>query len=401
MKSQNLSLFVFVDALGWEILQRHSFLDDVLEFKRPVETVLGYSSTCIPTILTGRLPREHEHFSFFYYSPSTSPFQPFRHLARLPDFITRRARVRRLLSKLVQRRQGYTGYFQLYNTPFRYLPLFDYSEKHDLYETGGINGKVATIFDYLRQRRIPFHLSDWRAPEQVNVDALTASLQQTRPRFAYLYLPELDGILHAHGTDSRQVEQKLCCYEQQLRRILKIAEAQYTTVHLHVFSDHGMTNVTGQCDLMRRIEHLGFEFGVDYAAVYDSTMARFWFLHERAREPITTALAQESRGRILKPDELTAYGCDFPGDKYGELIFLMQPGELICPSFMAARPIAGMHGYAPEHQDSVAMYASNVAHPLAPNHLCDLYPLMTSEARGEWHRAGTARNGEYRCVSYG
>ncbi len=71
---KRISLFVFIDALGWELLKRHSFLDDILITKEPLGTIFGYSSTCDPTIITGKLPRYHGHFSFFYFNPEGSPF---------------------------------------------------------------------------------------------------------------------------------------------------------------------------------------------------------------------------------------------------------------------------------------------------------------------------------------
>ena len=52
-----LRLFVFIDALGWELARKYSFLDDILVTKTPLGTIFGYSSTCDPTILTGKLPR--------------------------------------------------------------------------------------------------------------------------------------------------------------------------------------------------------------------------------------------------------------------------------------------------------------------------------------------------------
>ncbi len=67
-QQDTLTLFLFVDALGWELLQKHSFLDDALPYRRPLDTVFGYSSTCDPTILTGKAPRDHGHFSFFCYN---------------------------------------------------------------------------------------------------------------------------------------------------------------------------------------------------------------------------------------------------------------------------------------------------------------------------------------------
>src|SRR5258708_34662346 len=113
-----------------------------------------------------------------------------------------RARVRRVMSRLIRRYYGYTGYFQIYNMPFRYLPLFDYSEKRDIYQEGGINGGCPTIFDYLRDNRIPFYLSDWGASEERNLRALSESLQRGGIRFPYFHLAAMATILAAHGTTS-------------------------------------------------------------------------------------------------------------------------------------------------------------------------------------------------------
>ena len=44
-----LSIYVLVDALGWEILKDRTFLDDVLTDRRWLTTILGYSSGAIPT----------------------------------------------------------------------------------------------------------------------------------------------------------------------------------------------------------------------------------------------------------------------------------------------------------------------------------------------------------------
>src|SRR5216684_5143332 len=377
--SGELSLFVFIDAFGWELARKYPFLDEILLTKRPLGTVFGYSSTCDPTILTGKLPREHGHFSFFYHNPAGSPFGICRLLRFLPKPITRRGRVRRVMSRLIRRYYGYTGYFQIYNMPFRYLPLFDYSEKRDIYQKGGINGGCPTIFDYLRDNRIPFYLSDWRASEERNLRALSASLQRGEIRFAYLYLAAMDATLHAHGTDSPRVAAKIQWYDLQLRGILEIAQQKYSQVRMFLFSDHGMTDTVGLVDLRARIDTLGFRLGVDFNAVYDSTMARFWFFNKQARERIVEALGAEPHGRILTRTDLTEYGCDFSDSKYGELFFLLEPGHLLCPSYMGETPLAGMHGYAPGHKDSVALFASNVTPEPMPRRLDDLYGLMLRE----------------------
>jgi len=380
-RSAKLSLFVFIDAFGWELLRKRPFLHDILEVKAPLGTILGYSCTCDPTIITGRLPREHGHFSFFYYNPAESPFKSLRYLSPLPRALTSRGRVRHHLSKLVGRRLGYTGYFQLYNMPFRYLPLFDYSEKRDIYQKGGINYGVPTIFDYLRDNDIPFSLSNWRKGEKANLALVEEEIEHGKIIFAYLYLAEMDALLHAQGTESPDVDQKINWYERKLRRIYELAGARYETVHLFLFSDHGMTVVTETCNLVPKIEALGLRFGVDYAAVYDSTMARFWFLNKGADKEIKAALAEEPKGDILSEERLRYYGCDFPDRMYGDLFFLLKPGVLLCPSYMGEKPLAGMHGYDPEHRDSLAIFASNIDPKPRPKRLDDLFALMMGEVQ--------------------
>lgn len=87
----DVALFVFIDAFGWEFLKTHpSFLSEEAPHRSRLESVFGYSSTCDPTILTGLMPQDHGHFSFFYYNPAESPFGVCRVLRFLPKSITRR-----------------------------------------------------------------------------------------------------------------------------------------------------------------------------------------------------------------------------------------------------------------------------------------------------------------------
>jgi predicted AlkP superfamily pyrophosphatase or phosphodiesterase len=377
-KSEKLSLFVFIDAFGWEILKTYPFLDSILVEKHPLQTVLGYTSTCIPTILTGKSPQEHGHFSFFYYDPHESPFRLCRLLSFLPNSLTKRGRVRRLLSRIIGRFYGYKGYFQIYNMPFRYLNLFDYSEKKDLFEKEAINNGFPTIFEDIWQKKIPFHRSNWRASEEQNIYDLKQTLTSGKIRAAYLHLAAMDGILHQFSYPAPQVEAKIRWYEQELQQLFEFAQEVYQEVRLFCFSDHGMTPVIEFCDLKTRIEKLGLVFGQDYVAVYDSTMARFWFLKEFARSIIVETLQKEPQGEILSTEQLKQFECNFSQQKYGDLFFLINPGVLICPSFMGETVLAGMHGYDPADKNSVAIFASNVS-KTPPKNLKALYSFIQEE----------------------
>jgi len=377
-KAPKISIVVFIDALGWEVLKGRRFMEEELPLRRKLRSVFGFSSACIPSILTGLMPRDHRHWSFFYYSPETSPFKPLRLLGMLPSSLVDRGRVRNLISKLIKRLYSYTGYFQLYNIPFEHVDKFDYCEKSDLFVPGGMN-RGENIFDHLSRTGVPYHVSDWRDSEENNLEAVKADLNKGEIEFALLYMASMDALLHEVGKESPQVDQKLAWYEGQLKEVLRIAADQYEEVRLFICSDHGMATVHTHVDLMSKVEALGLSFGRDYTATYDSTMGRFWFHNQSARERITELLEQVPQGRILPKDELKELGCDFEGDQYGELIFLMDAGVLIVPSHMGLKPITGMHGYHPNDPDSDASLLSNVEPPNDPRAITDVFHLMRAE----------------------
>jgi hypothetical protein len=377
--NKTLSIVCFIDALGWEVLRGRHFLDERLPHRRKLRSTFGFSSACVPSILSGLTPRQHGHWSFFYYDPAHSPFKPLQSLRLLPRSLVDRGRVRNQLSKLVKRVYGYTGYFQLYSVPFRWIGLFDYCEKKDLFKPGGLN-RGENIFDLLERGGVPYHVSNWREPEPANLAAVKAEIEQGQIRFAFLYMAAMDALLHQVGKESSQVDEKLAWYERELHALLDVAEQHYDAVRLFVCSDHGMATVHTQIDLMARIDALGLEFDRDYVATYDSTMGRFWFKHDDARRRIIAALEQEPNGRVLSEDELAALGCDFDGHQYGELIFLTNPGVIIVPSHMGLKPITGMHGYHPDDADSDASLLSNVPPPGNPQAITDIFHVMTAEA---------------------
>lgn len=376
-----LALFVFVDACGWEILRRDPFAQDLAPRRRPLRSVLGFSSACIPSILSGRWPCEHRNWAYFVYDPPRSPFRSLRPLGWLPRAVTSRRIFRRHLSRLVRRRLGFQGYFDLYNIPFRHIGLFDFSERKNPLSPGGLN-RGPNIFDALERDGIPYHVSDPRRSERANLDALLADVADERIDFAFLYWPALDGVLHRVGNTAPEVGAKLREYEGWLDELMRMAGRHYARVRLSVFSDHGMANCDRLLDLRRVIDALGLRFGRDYVAVYDSTMARFWFPDPKARPRIEAALNTVSEGRILPDAELAGLGALFADRRFGELMFLVDEGVLIVPSDMGERPLRGMHGYHPDAPHSTASLLTNYDDvPSEVEAIPHVYDLMLTQAR--------------------
>lgn len=375
-----LPLFIFIDACGWEIIRNDSFLETVAPHRRRLSSVFGYSSACVPSILSGAWPEQHRNWCYFVYDPEHSPFRSLRRLRRLPTAVTSRRIFRRWLSKFVKAQLKFRGYFDLYNIPFKYISLFDFTEKKSPLQPGGMN-RGPNIFDYLETRGVPYHVSDPARGEAENLETLTGKLKSEAVDFAFVYWPELDGLLHRAGNQSPFIAPKLRQYEQWIARLAAVAQEHYAEVRLYVFSDHGMANCDEWLDLKTRIEALPVHMETDYAVVYDSTMARFWFFNEHARQVITSCLEQVPQGRILPEEELKRLRCHFADHYFGELIFLVNEGTLIVPSHMGERPIRAMHGYHPQDRHSYAALLTN--QPGIPEDIAaipDIFKLMVSDA---------------------
>ena len=377
--SRRIAIAMFVDACGWDVVgPRPHFLDE-MNHRQSVESLFGFSSACVPAILTGRRPNENDHWSSFYYSPETSPFKVLRPLRALPSSLFDRGRVRRYLSKGIARGYGFTGYFQIYNLPFETLPLYDYAEKNDIFRPGGIN-RGDSIFDELARAEVPAQVSDWRRDETANINALEASLQEGEVRFAFLYTAALDGLMHEHTKSSPLVDDKLDWYQIEVRRLLDTATANYDEVRFALFSDHGMVTIHTVVDLMPAVEALGLEEGRDYAAVHDSTMMRFWFLGDGVEERIRAALPDNENGQWLSDEQLKAYGTWWPDGRFGHAIYALEPGVLLNPSHMGTVAPAGMHGYRPGHPDSDAALIANFTPSGAVEVITDLHGVMREMA---------------------
>ncbi len=379
MKKEKLSLFLFIDAFGWEVRKRHPFfLEARTRDQKKLETILGYSSACDPSIISGRLPQEHLMWSSFYYDPAGSPFKWTKALAILPDAIFRRGRVRHYLSKLIKKVLGFTGYFQLYGVPFKYLPLFNYAEQKRIWEPNGLL-RGETIFDELHRQNVPHYVHDSAVSDETKLERLTADIQAQRIDFAYCSLGKLDALMHAVGTQDAKVTELMHRYDEQLEQLIQTAEEHYEEVVWYVFTDHGMHDVHEGYDLISDIEQTGLVWNKDYVAFYDSTMARFWFLSEQAKAAIPAALTNHPKGEILSTEELKAQGTFFVDGMYGELIFLMNSGIQIVPSFMGVKQIKGMHGYHPADADSAASISSNQSLPSDLTKIHEIYHLMKKE----------------------
>ncbi|MDD3885553.1 MAG: alkaline phosphatase family protein [Victivallaceae bacterium] len=373
---ERLNFFIFIDALGFELVSKHHFASDFLTHRYRVTTQLGYSAGAVPTILSGESPEKHHHFSFFRYDPKNSPFRFMRFMPTwmLPDWLFSRHRVRHHISKLVKRLLGYTGYFQLYSMPFKHLPYMDYTEKRDMFVPGGL-APVRNLADAWQGS--DYRISDWRNSSDYNFDEMAYLIRHERIENGFLYSAELDGFLHFNIGSPENIGRELLRYEGMVRRLYAMACRHYKVVTFAVISDHGMTPLSGTIDLAKTLH--AWKWGRDYISVADSTMARFWWCDPAKRDEVRSAVSSQGGGHWLTREELQEFRVDFPDRYYGDDIFLLDPGGQIAPSDMGRNPLPGMHGYSPQDKDSDASFLCNRQIDFPPVWIGDYFRIMTSK----------------------
>jgi predicted AlkP superfamily pyrophosphatase or phosphodiesterase len=376
-----LSIFVLIDALGWKYLEGREFLNDILPYRAPVKTVLGFSSGAIPTILTGFPPSVTGHWNLFYYDPKGSPFRWLKAFQFLPDRILDNRYSRKIIKELGRRVLGMGPLFDCSVSP-KLLSKFNYVEKRNIYDHGGING-ASSIFDALKKQGIDHRIYSYH--DLTDSRILADSIEDIRSRkasFFFLYLSEMDMFLHMHCNEPEQIENRLKVYENGLRKVFKVAREIDPKANMTVISDHGMTPIEHHYDLLEQISGLGLKMPDDYLVVYDSTMARFWFFNDDAKWRVRACLEGLDCGRIVPDGELRQLGVFFEDQRFGELVFLLHPAWIVSRSDFNGKGWMpkGMHGYHPDDPYSDAIFLSSSQPPVTVHTIADIYPCMRDAA---------------------
>jgi hypothetical protein len=372
-----LHVYVLIDALGWELIRERPFLAGFLGHQQALRTLLGFSSGIIPSILTGRTPAENEMWNLVYYDPEHSPFRGMRKLGRLPALLDNRIG-RRALTEIGRRILGMGSNFDV-SVPPQILPWFHWAESRNIYARNGIPGQQS-IFDLLHEKGVGQKIYSYkdRTTDQEILKRATHDIANGNEEVFFLYLSEFDMFLHLHRAEPASIAAKLAWYEEELGRVFEAAQRRNSGACLRVFSDHGMTPVVRHCDMAAAVDGCGFRMPDDYLAVYDSTMARFWFFSDAAREAICARLGQLDYARVLSDDELHGFGVYFADHRYGELVALLDPGCIVAEGGFNGKgwKPAGMHGYHPDDANSSAVFLSSDAPREAPRSVRDVFGIM-------------------------
>jgi len=164
----------------------------------------------------------------------------------------------------------------------------------------------------------------------------------------------LDEIGHQFSPDSDEYArgvQDVSSFVEQVQHFVE--HRANSAIRMLIFGNHGMVPVRHLVPIWERLQHLRARLCSDYVCFLDSTLARFWFFNERAQREITDMILEIEGGQVVTPIEQEKYRIRYKHNRFGDLIWWAEGGNLIFPNFYQyIKPVKGMHGYRQEVIDN-------------------------------------------------
>jgi predicted AlkP superfamily pyrophosphatase or phosphodiesterase len=348
----NLSILLLIDAC------RQDYIDEIhTPFLNNLK-MQGVFGILYPTFgfepdaayIAGLYPDEANGGAQFWFSPEDSPFRFTKYLPKklnclpkIPDLVLRKI-LKEIAMYNCEVPKPTTAHI-----PFPLLQYIGFSKKCKMENSRFVPSKG--IFDILRDngQKWLFHGPPKKGVDINSVVRCVNDNLAPPKSFAFLHIGDLDKVGHRYGPESREIKKVLKKIDKGIEQILNVAKKHFQFVHIVIIGDHGMMQVERTVDIGSALEELPIKLGRDYLFFLDSTMARFWFFSDKAEKLISELMRKMIGGHILSKVDKQKYHLNYSHNKYGDIIFLADPGVLIFPNFYQNRkPVKGMHGYAPE-----------------------------------------------------
>jgi hypothetical protein len=360
------SLIIFIDC--FPASAGASFLT-ALRGRSCIRPGFGYSVNIVAELFAGTTPDELGYFNIFSYNPDNRWLRRWapalRLLAPLRHWYFGDRFAHRALSRVV----GYPG-----NIPFDYLGYF---EPTGVYPFSG-DFSHPTLFDVtdLPATRV-FHsdLKGVRPPlrDRALIDRAEASMKPGQSVF--LSLSDLDAITHRHGVGSPEFENRIAELDGWLTRLISRFKDDNPDGFVTVVSDHGASNPTDTVDLAVE-RHFGRASPDRYMFFLDATLGRFWVPDAGLRREIRQFLSEASAGQVVSETEREEYA--ITSRAFGDIIWLVDEGYGISPSFLGRGLAKALHGYHPELPSQQAVFLTSGALDRASYRPREAYAAMRS-----------------------
>lgn len=353
METKQRALIFLIDAFAYNYLEKISFLSDLQMKFFQLETLVGYSSTITPAIWSGKYPEQSDLWTEFYLK-QRKPYRLVKFLGAMPS-----SRFKILSKYAFLEFFQKLGYYQetSLGIPESIEYLFSRNEIR-YWAFPPVEMKCETFDKMLKRYKIPYRFEFYKNEvDGQNLLRRIRDLCRTAKVFIY-YIATIDAMGHKYGPDPSKFKKEIENIEETIVTAYNVLSKQYN-VDLFVFSDHGMTKVKKRSNIAGVLED--YELGRDYLMFLDSTLARFWFPNFKTQLEFVEILNGSGFGHVLAKEEIEKYKLRFRDNRYGDLIFISNPGVELYPNFMNPRilgqnSVRGMHGYLPEEPSTQGIF---------------------------------------------
>jgi hypothetical protein len=137
-----------------------------------------------------------------------------------------------------------------------------------------------------------------------------------------------DLVSHWSLDRPRLINDSLRILDDSLRRMHQRCEEQGVTMLLVL--PHGQEQVTKHINIVKLLRATGLPAS-EYDYFVAVAIARFWFSTERARRVITEALQKDPNIELRTNEQLSEYGINLEGGRWGQLYAIANPGSIYFP----------------------------------------------------------------------
>ena len=342
------TLLFFIDAVRPDYISKENtpFLYKIKKehYYSKLNTMLGYSSGIHPSIWTSKYQEDHGLFLVYSFEKEYSPFKWMKWLRFAPPYL-RKVGISALKFPFYasKNKNIFPKWYKQNILPVpasvdpKQAKFFNYNQNLD-YEK--------TFFNILKENNVSYfscataehplygegiRIKDWKISNK-NLDLF----------FVY----ETDPIGHYSGPKSKEIKEVMHELDVKISKMYSEAKEKYDQVNLFIFSDHGMVEVKHAVNVKKVVDKLDIKPIKDYTVFYDSTMVRFQVRNENVKNTIISALQKINNLTYLDEKLKEKYKIRFKDKKWGDLMFLVDPGYRIFPDYFA--PVRfntkGMHG---------------------------------------------------------
>ena len=356
-------LSIFADGVRFDSLQYMPFVKSLNAV--PLETVLGYSITCHPSMYTGVYPDKHK--IVFHWVKSKKKNGPYTFLSYFPDFFPfSNAYVQAIASHfyakffLKKKASPFMGYGKILNLPMKFWNQIDINEFKYWDDDNYIDDDIKTIFELVRKQKYKYHISNMHKPNLGKLDAVK-TVDPENFDWVYYFVGESDHVSHEFTQHSKEGVEFLGKLDDFIETEYKKFEDLYGKdgFEFLFWSDHGHIAVEKQIDLYDFFNKNKFNLKNTFHLV-DSTTARFWPKNESQKEEIIRLMEKIPEATLVKKEDFKNLNLANDSDLYGDLFYYLEGGVVFIYTIHGfGKETKSMHGYHPEAIGNDGLFVSN------------------------------------------